>query len=98
MAAHSLEADEPQGALSDGTGPHTKQWEQSTAYFLNKHNAVHAFVKNARLGFGIPYLHNGRRAGIDRATDDIGRNALCAGEVLDKRGVPPPAGKADHFR
>jgi type III restriction enzyme len=38
----------------------TKQWEQSAAYFIDKHPAVEAFVKNAGLGFGIPYLHNGQ--------------------------------------
>jgi type III restriction enzyme len=37
----------------------TKQWEQSAAYFIDKHDAVEAFVKNAGLGFAIPYLHNG---------------------------------------
>ena len=37
----------------------TKRWEQSAAYFLDKHKAVEAFVKNAGLGFGIPYFHNG---------------------------------------
>jgi type III restriction enzyme len=38
----------------------TKQWEQSAAYYLDKHEAVDAFVKNAGLGFAIPYLHNGQ--------------------------------------
>jgi type III restriction enzyme len=38
----------------------TKQWEQSAAYFIDKHDAVAAFVKNAGLGFAIPYLHNGQ--------------------------------------
>jgi type III restriction enzyme len=38
----------------------TKQWEQSAAYILDTHPAVEAFVKNAGLGFAIPYLHNGR--------------------------------------
>jgi type III restriction enzyme len=37
----------------------TKQWEQSAAYFIDRHDAVEAFVKNAGLGFAIPYLHNG---------------------------------------
>ena len=39
----------------------TRQWEQSAAYFLDKHDDVAAFVKNAGLGFAIPYLHNGQR-------------------------------------
>jgi type III restriction enzyme len=38
----------------------TKQWEQSAAYFIDKAEAVDAFVKNAGLGFAIPYLHNGQ--------------------------------------
>jgi type III restriction enzyme len=38
----------------------TKEWEQSAAYYLDRHDAVEAFVKNAGLGFAIPYLHNGQ--------------------------------------
>jgi type III restriction enzyme len=34
----------------------TRQWEQSAAYYLDTHPQVEAFVKNWRLGFGIPYL------------------------------------------
>jgi type III restriction enzyme len=37
----------------------TRRWEQSAAYHLDRHPAVEAFVKNAGLGFTIPYLHNG---------------------------------------
>jgi type III restriction enzyme len=40
--------------------PDTKRWEQSAAYYIDKHPAVHSFVKNASLGFAIPYLHNGQ--------------------------------------
>jgi type III restriction enzyme len=39
----------------------TQRWEQSAAYFLDTHAAVAAFVKNAGLGLGIPYLHNGEQ-------------------------------------
>jgi type III restriction enzyme len=39
--------------------PDTKQWEQSAAYRLDRHPAVAAFVKNAGLGFCIPYVHDG---------------------------------------
>lgn len=39
--------------------PDTKIWEQSAAYYLDTHEKVEAFVKNAGLGFAIPYLHNG---------------------------------------
>ena len=38
----------------------TKQWEQTAAYFIDKHDAVAAFVKNAGLGLAIPYLDNGQ--------------------------------------
>jgi type III restriction enzyme len=37
----------------------TQRWEQSAAYQLDTHPLVDAFVKNAGLGFAIPYLHNG---------------------------------------
>ncbi len=38
----------------------TKRWEQSAVYYIDRHAAVDAFVKNAGLGFAIPYLHNGQ--------------------------------------
>lgn len=38
----------------------TQQWEQAAAFILDRHPRVEAFVKNAGLGFGIPYLHNGQ--------------------------------------
>src|SRR5262249_7615865 len=31
------------------------------AYFIDTHPRVHSFVKNAGLGFAIPYLHNGEK-------------------------------------
>ena len=37
----------------------TLRWEQSAAYALDTHSLVDAFVKNAGLGFAIPYLDNG---------------------------------------
>jgi type III restriction enzyme len=40
--------------------PDTKRWEQSAAYYIDKHNAVYSFVKNAGLGFAVPYLYNGQ--------------------------------------
>ena len=39
----------------------TRKWEQEAAYRLDRHRAVEAFVKNAGLGFAIPYLHNGEK-------------------------------------
>src|SRR5207302_5281232 len=38
----------------------TERWEQSAAYYIDKHPSVAAFVKNSGLGFAIPYLHNGQ--------------------------------------
>ena len=40
--------------------PDTKRWEQSAAYLIDTHPATRAFVKNAGLGFAIPYIHNGQ--------------------------------------
>jgi type III restriction enzyme len=37
----------------------TKKWEQSAAYYIDREPTV-AFVKNAGLGFAIPYFHNGQ--------------------------------------
>lgn len=38
----------------------TRVWEQSAAFSIDRHEAVGAFVKNAGLGFAIPYLHDGQ--------------------------------------
>jgi type III restriction enzyme len=38
----------------------TRVWEQSAAYLIDSHSATAAFVKNAGLGFGIPYVDNGQ--------------------------------------
>ncbi|MFM7423452.1 MAG: restriction endonuclease, partial [Elainella sp.] len=38
----------------------TFQWEQAAAYIIDTHPATDAFVKNAGLGFAIPYVHNGQ--------------------------------------
>ncbi|MBI3916530.1 MAG: DEAD/DEAH box helicase family protein [Betaproteobacteria bacterium] len=38
----------------------TKRWEQSAAYLIDTHPKTQAFVKNAGLGFAIPYVHNGQ--------------------------------------
>ncbi|MGH7780841.1 MAG: BPTD_3080 family restriction endonuclease [Candidatus Binataceae bacterium] len=37
----------------------TKTWEESAAYYIDSNDMVDAFVKNAGLGFAIPYFHNG---------------------------------------
>jgi type III restriction enzyme len=38
----------------------TVKWEQQAAYRIDSHARVEAFVKNAGLGFTIPYLHDGQ--------------------------------------
>ncbi|HEV2644305.1 MAG TPA: hypothetical protein VGT98_16460, partial [Candidatus Elarobacter sp.] len=38
----------------------TAKWEQQAAYRIDTHARVDAFVKNAGLGFTIPYLHDGQ--------------------------------------
>ncbi len=38
----------------------TRQWEQSATYYIDRHPNGAAWVKNAGLGFAIPYLHNGQ--------------------------------------
>ena len=58
----------------------TSKWEQQAAYILDTHPSVEAFVKNAGLGFAIPYIHNGE------AHDD---------EIRDGRSKPP-RDLADH--
>ena len=41
--------------------PDTAKWEQTAAYRLDRHERVRSFVKNAGLGFAMPYLHNGEQ-------------------------------------
>lgn len=69
----------------------TKQWEQSAAYLIDTHPAVDAFVKNAGLGFAIPYFHNGQPH--DYEPDFIIR--LKAGDgrhlILETKGYDPLA-------
>jgi len=38
----------------------TRVWEESAAYHIDTHAATAAFVKNAGMGFAIPYFHNGQ--------------------------------------
>jgi type III restriction enzyme len=67
----------------------TKQWEQSAAYAIDKHEAVAAFVKNAGLGFAIPYLHNGQMH--DYEPDFIVRmkGEVPLSVVLETKGYDP---------
>jgi type III restriction enzyme len=67
----------------------TQSWEESAAYYIDKHPAVAAFVKNAGLGFAVPYLHNGQMH--DYLPDFILR--LTAGSphhlILETKGYDP---------
>ena len=38
----------------------TTKWEQQAGFYIVQHKAVVAYVKNAGLGFTIPYLHDGQ--------------------------------------
>jgi len=62
----------------------TKQWEQSAAYTIDRHNRVAAFVKNAQMGFGIPYLHNGQPH--DYEPDFIVRTTDGLNLILETKG------------
>ena len=57
--------------------PDTQRWEQSAGYFIDMHRAVDAFVKNAGLGFAIPYLYNGQMHDYMRISS------------FDSRQIPP---------
>ena len=35
-------------------------WEEATSDILEGHGLVHSYVKNDRLGFSVPYVHEGR--------------------------------------
>jgi type III restriction enzyme len=70
----------------------TKQWEQSAAYFIDNHKGVGSFVKNAGLGFAIPYLHNGQMH--DYEPDFIVRMKPGNGDaplnlILETKGYDP---------
>jgi type III restriction enzyme len=69
----------------------TKQWEQSATYLIDTHPAIEAFVKNAGLGFAIPYFHNGQSH--DYEPDFIIR--LKGGDgrhlILETKGYDPLA-------
>ena len=67
----------------------TKVWEQTAAYYIDTHKGVRAFVKNAGLGFAIPYLHNGQMH--DYQPDFIIRLETDAEQylILETKGYDP---------
>ncbi len=70
----------------------TRKWEQSAAYHLDRHPAVAAFVKNAGLGFAIPYLNNGQMH--DYLPDFLVRlkSGAQAHLLIETKGFDPLAG------
>ena len=69
----------------------TKKWEQASAYYIDTHPATAAFVKNAGLGFAIPYLYNGQMH--DYMPDFIIRlkNGEPSHLILETKGFDPLA-------
>lgn len=70
----------------------TAKWEQSTAYYLDKHPLVEAFARNAGLGLTIPYLHDGEAH--DYVPDFVAR--IRSGEsivnlIVETKGYDPLA-------
>jgi type III restriction enzyme len=65
----------------------TQRWEQSAAYVIDTHPQVTAFVKNAGLGFAVPYIHNGQDH--DYVPDFIIRLKDGANLVLETKGYDP---------
>ncbi|MEI6343121.1 MAG: type III restriction endonuclease subunit R [Verrucomicrobiota bacterium] len=69
----------------------TRKWEQTAAFYIDSHPQVDAFVKNAGLGFAIPYLHNGQKHDyipdfILRLTGNATRHL-----ILETKGFDPLA-------
>jgi len=67
----------------------TQNWEQTAAYYIDTHKAVDAFVKNAQLGFAIPYFNNGQNH--EYIPDFIIRlkNAQATHLILETKGYDP---------
>ena len=62
----------------------TAKWEQQTAFFIDTHPRVVAFVKNAGLGLGVPYTHEGQRH--DYVPDFLVRRDDGLNIVLETKG------------
>jgi len=70
----------------------TTAWEQQAAFYIDRHASVAAFVKNAGLGFTIPYMHNGEMH--DFVPDFIVRSVPGDGgqvshTILETKGYDP---------
>lgn len=77
----------------------TKQWEQSASFLIDTHPRVEAFVKNAGLGFGIPYFNNGEPHDfvpdfVIRFKDRKGYHLILETKGFDKlKGIKEAAAK-----
>ena len=79
-------------------------WEEALATFLESDRRVHSYVKNERLGFTIPYAHQGRSHDyvpdflVALVSSDTVERTLIV-EVSGSRKSPgPTAAKADTAR
>jgi type III restriction enzyme len=86
-------------------GVRGNSWEEGLAYLLEHHDKVAAYVKNERLGFTIPYVHEGRThdyipdflVRLVTEPDDVERTLII--EVSGSRKSPgPTAAKAETAR
>jgi type III restriction enzyme len=86
-------------------GQRGNSWEEGLAYLLERHDRVAAYVKNERLGFTIPYVHQGRThdyvpdflVRLVTEPDDVERTLII--EVSGSLKSPgPTAAKADTAR
>ena len=68
----------------------TTKWEQQAGYYIERQKDVEAYVKNAGLGFAIPYLNDGQTH--DYIPDFILRMASTSGArhlILETKGYDP---------
>jgi type III restriction enzyme len=86
-------------------GVRGNSWEEGLAYLLEHHDRVAAYVKNERLGFTIPYVHEGRThdyipdflVRLVTEPEDVERTLII--EVSGSRKSPgPTAAKAETAR
>jgi len=86
-------------------GVRGNSWEEALAEMLERDKRVHAYVKNERLGFSIPYVHEGRTH--DYLPDFLVRLVTEAGDVErtlivevsgGRKSPGPAAAKADTAR
>ncbi|UQU67545.1 DEAD/DEAH box helicase family protein [Couchioplanes caeruleus] len=84
-------------------GQRGNTWEEGLAEILEGDSRVHAYVKNERLGFTIPYVHEGRQHDyvpdfivrlVPRDADDVERTLIV--EVSGSRKSPGPTAAKAH--